>query len=285
MFRYVIQLPFRLRLDEKYAFPLLKVKTSVVIRFVNPPVKQGEPLQNALLLMDSNKKLEEDPDWMLQAFHYVNDIIRAYQVVTKSIFDNGIISQLTWNQFGCILQFAEIDEDGRVKGNARTYYANISLGSDPVSRRDYEKIKVLAESPKLMSRHTLEEFLIRARTFEEQHNFRMAVLETVIALEFALYLIVRNYAKSKGMGEEQTKNLISGLSLSAILNALARFCDRLPDAKIIDGCWKANSVRNRIVHQGCLDVTGEQAQQALASVESFINHFKSQIEHALSSME
>jgi predicted Holliday junction resolvase-like endonuclease len=128
----------------------------------------------------------------------VNDIIRAYQIVTRDIFNNGIINQLTWNQFTCSLRFEEIDQNGKFMGDPETFYILVGLSDGPIDKTKYEEIKSLTESPGLMSKRALDEILIQARIFQEQHNFRMTILESVIALEFALNSIVRNSARMKG---------------------------------------------------------------------------------------
>ena len=272
MFRYVIQLPFRLRISKDQTFRLPGVEASVVLRFFTPPPKEGEPLQNTMLLMDSNRSMEVDPYWSLEAYSHVNNIIRAYQVVTGDIFNGGIINQLTWNQFSTTTVIIEFDEQGKAKEPSKTLYFSLGIGADPIAKTEYEEIKSLAESPSLMSKRSLDEFLIRAKIFQEQHNFHLALLESVIALEFALYSIVRNWAKREGLTKEATELLIDSLGISKILEALAKYTDKPPETDIISTCRRANRIRNKIVHEAYLTVTAEESRQALMSVESLINH-------------
>ena len=63
LFRYIIQLPFRLRIGEKQKFPLPYDEASVVLRFITPPDKEGEPLANTLLVMDSGKSIDQEQNW------------------------------------------------------------------------------------------------------------------------------------------------------------------------------------------------------------------------------
>jgi hypothetical protein len=278
LFRYLIQLPFRLRISKDQIFPLLGVEASVVLKFYTPPDKEGEPLVNTVLIMDSDKSIDADPYWSFAAYSHINNIIRGYQIVTKDIFNNGKINQLTWNQFSCSYQYAEIDEQGKPKGDVKTLFVSVGISPAIIDKAEYEEIKALAESPDLISKRSLEESLVRARIFQEQHNFRMSILEAIIALEFALYSLVRNSTKSKGMTKEKTESLIFNLGLAQILDSLGLFSNDLPSPEIVDSCKKANKIRNKIVHEARLTVTAEEAQQALASVESFLSHFEKQID-------
>lgn len=245
-----------------------------MIRFSTPPSTKERPLTNTMLIVDSTKSMNVDPNWVLQAFTHVNNIIRAYQIVTKDVFNHGIINQLTWNQFGCVNTIGEIDENGKFKKSPEVFYFVLGIAAESIPDTEYYEIKHLAESTALMQTRALDEILIQAKIFLEQHNFRMTVLESVIALEFALSSIVRNSAKRKGMTEGKIEAFIFKLGTAQILDSLKLLItEKLPSEEIISACRKANSVRNNIVHRGCLAVTLQEAQEALRNVELFIQHF------------
>jgi hypothetical protein len=136
-----------------------------------------------------------------QAFSHINDVIRAYRVVTKEIFNQGIINQLTWDQFFRGVLCGEIDEQGKFISKPQLVYCAVGLEPKPIDEREYNEIKQLANSPSLMLDRSLDEILVQARSFLEQHNFRMAILEAVIALEFAASSIVRNLVKKAEIQE------------------------------------------------------------------------------------
>jgi hypothetical protein len=104
----------------------------------------------------------------------------------------------------------------------------------------------------------------------------MTILEAVIALEFAVSSIVRDLAKKKGIQEDKVEHFIVSLGLSQILDVALSFIvpDALPSKEVILACKKANRIRNGIVHRACLTVSGEDAQEALMGIESFIQHFR-----------
>jgi hypothetical protein len=66
------------------------------------------------------------------------------------------------------------------------------------------------------------------------------------------------------------------LGLSQTLDVALSFMvsDGLPSKEVIFACKKANGIRNGIVHRACLTVSGEDAQEALRGIESFIQHFR-----------
>jgi hypothetical protein len=168
----------------------------------------------------------------------------------------------------------EFDEKGNLKAEPKVLYIFLGKGEEYIEEAKYKEVKSLAESPALMSERALDEILIQAKIFQEQHNFRMAILESVIALEFALSSIVRNYASGRGLSQEKTESLIFKLGLAGSLDSLKLFFGgELPSAEIVSACRKANSIRNNIVHRAYMKVTMEEAREALAAVESFTRHF------------
>ena len=215
---------------------------------------------------------------MIKSYEYTNTIIRAYQVVTKDTFNNGIISPLTWNQFSCTMGIAEIDESGKPKAEAKTLFVSLGLSAVPIDEAKYLEVKNLAECPDIMSKRSLDEILIQAHIFQEQSNFRMTVLESVIALEFSVYSVVKNLRKSKGMGKDKIEAMIFKLGLSQTVDSLKLFSNDLPSSETISFCKTAIAIRNKIVHEARLTVTHEEAQKALDGIESFVSHFRGQIE-------
>jgi len=157
----------------------------------------------------------------------------------------------------------------------------LGIGAGPIDDAQYTEIKSLSESPDLMAKRILDEYIIRAKIFQEQHNFRMAILESVIALEFALYSLVRGSARKKGSAKEKEERLIRRLSISKILSRLPEFVGDFPPAETILSCWEANIIRNEIMHHARLEVDQTESATALMDIELFINHYKSQIEHVL----
>ena len=75
MFRYMIQLPFSLRMSGAQTFPLQVNGTTVVLRFINPEKKEATPHANTIVAIDSTKEMEAG-DWAMQAFLHVNDVIK-----------------------------------------------------------------------------------------------------------------------------------------------------------------------------------------------------------------
>ena len=271
----MIQLPFSLRVSSTQTFPLQVNGTTVVLRFINPENKEATPAANTIVAIDSTKSMEEEGNWALQAFSHINNVIRAYRIVTKEVYNQGMINQLTWDQFFRGVLCGEIDENEKFIGKPKLIYCVVGLEPKPIDEQEYKEIKQLVDSSSLMLDRSLDEILIQAKSFLEQHNFRMTILEAVIALEFAVSSIVRNLAKEQGLQEDKVRHLV-GLGVSQTLDVALNFMvpDALPSKEVILACKKANRIRNGIVHRACLTVSGEDAQEALMGIESFIQHFR-----------
>ena len=147
----VIKLPFILRLNSDQKFTLQYGDVSVTMQFAIPSGDKEDPTPNALLIITSNRSILEDDSWAQEAYSRVNDIIRAYQIVTGEIFNNGIINQLTWNQFTCRSTLVEIDEEGKYKEAPQMMFLASKIAYEPIDFTKYTEIKQLSESSELMA--------------------------------------------------------------------------------------------------------------------------------------
>jgi hypothetical protein len=173
----------------------------------------------------------------------------------------------------------EIDANGKLIGEPQTIYFVVGLDTTPIDEQEYSEIKQLAESPSLMVTRSLDEILVQAKSFLEQRNYRMTILESIIALEFALSAIVRNSLQEKGISKEKCESLIVSLGVSQILDVGLNLLipQDLPPQEVIQACKEANRIRNKIVHRAAITVTGEEAQNAFYNVDSFIRQVRQKI--------
>lgn len=275
MFRYIIQLPFALRFEKEQGFALETSQAVVKIQFVTLERNEGAPWPNTHVVIDSNQEMGA-PDWAVHAFWYVNDIIRAYQIVTKNTYNNGVITPLTSDMFFKSILCLEIDEKGATKNEPKTLYMCRGVENKAISKPEYDKIKRLAKSPKLIANRYLDEILVQARTLLQQENYAIAILEAVIGLESALSSLVKKMTKKRKIPEDKIKRLTSSVGISQMLDVVLGLLDpnNLPPKEIIEACKKANRIRNDIVHEALIDVPRNEAEKAVGFIDAFVEHYR-----------
>lgn len=275
MFRYIIQLPYALRFEKEQSFGLETSQAVVNIRFVTPERNEGAPWPNTHIVIDSNQEMAA-LDWALHAFWYVNDIIRAYRIVTKDTYNNGVIAPLTSDMFFRSILCLEIDEKGAKKSEPKTLYVCRGLESKPLAKPEYNEIKQLARSPKLIAKHYLDEILVQARTLFQQENYGMAILEASIGLESALSSLVRTMTKKTDIPEDKIERLISSIGISQMLDVVLELLDpdNLPPEDTMVACKRANRIRNDIVHEAVIDISRDEAEKAIGFINAFVEHYR-----------
>ncbi len=143
-----------------------------------------------------------------------------------------------------------------------------------IEDQKYSEIKQLTDSPNLILERSYDEILLQAKSFFDQENFRMAILEAVIALEIVISSIIRRIAAQKGISEGETEDLLVRVGLTRSLKIVLKLLipESLPKEEIIAGCKGVISIRNGIIHKERLSVSPREAQDAINSIEMFISH-------------
>jgi hypothetical protein len=209
----------------------------------------------------------------------VNDIIRAYRIVTKETFNNGNISRISRDQFLKLVFYGEVDGNG-VLSRARWIQHIERLEVGYVSGETYAEISRLAGSAELALECPNDEILLQAQSFLQQENYRMTVLEAVIALEIAVSSTIRKKSKEEGISEDDIENFLIDVELSQCLKVVLRLLisEGLPSKDVLSGCKGAIRIRNDVVHRARSSVTQKEAQDAVSNIQMFIEHVKSSLE-------
>jgi len=120
---------------------------------------------------------------------------------------------------------------------------------------------------------TYDELLLQARSFLEQENFRMAILEAVIGLEIVVSSIVGKIASEEGISAGDTENFLLRVGPSDNLKIILRLLvpESLPNDEVISGCKSAITIRNSIVHKERFTVSKKEAEDAITKIEIFIS--------------
>ena len=225
-----------------------------------------------MLIFDSNTSLI--PEELEEIRLFANRIFRAYRLITKQTFNGGTVTQLAKQDFFRFVLYGEMDEKGNLIGKPHTvsYIHKLEIGS--IRGEQFSEIRQLAESPNLILERSFEEVLLQAESFFDQENFRMAVVEAVIALEIVVSSIVSKVATEKGISEGDTQSFLEKIGLTDTLKMVLKLVipESLPSEEAISGCKGAITIRNSIIHRERLVVSQREAQDALAAIKGFISH-------------
>jgi len=274
MFRYLIQLPFYLNFNPTQSFDLKLTDQKVRLTFVNPVALSIPPAPLTTLTFDSQTPLT--PEKLEEIRLFVNRIFRAYRLITKQTFNSGTITQLAKQDFLNYVQYGEIDENGKLIGKPRfiSYIHQLKIGGIEVE--EFSEIRRSAESPDLILERSYDEILLQAKSFFDQENFRMALLEAVIALEIVVSSIISRIATEKGISEGETEDFLVRVGLAYSLEIVLKLLipQSLPREEVILGCKGANTIRNGIMHKARLSVSQSEAEDAINNIEMFISQVK-----------
>jgi len=270
-------LPFYLRMGRTRTFNLQLPDEEVILSFANPAELFFPPAPLTILTFDSQTQLT--PEKLEQVRLFANKIFRAYRLVTKEAFNSGTITQLAKQDFLRHVQYNEIDEDGNTVGELHTlsYIHKLEIGD--IEDGEYSEIGRLVESPNLILERSYDEILLQAKSFFDQENFRMAVLEGVIALEIVVSSIISGIATEKGISRADTASFLEEVGLTDSLKIVLKLLipESLPEEEVITNCKGAITIRNAIIHKERLSVSQREAQDAIANIETFISQVKPRI--------
>jgi integrase len=98
-------------------------------------------------------------------------------------------TMIAYHTNGNVLTVKKLLGHKQVK-NTMKYIGRIEFKNSDLAR-------ALAESPDLILNQSYNEILLQAKSFLEEENYRMAILEAVIALEIVVSSIIRKFADEK----------------------------------------------------------------------------------------
>jgi len=255
-------------------FDLQLPDKEVRLTFANPEPLRFPPAPLTALTFDSNTPLT--PDELDEIRLFVNRIFRAYRLITRQTFNSGTIAQLAKHDFLRFVLYSEMDERGNVIGAPHTvsYIHKLEIGS--IEDEKFSEIRQLLESPNLIFERSYDEILLQAESFFDQENYRMAVVEAVIALEIVLSSMIGRVATERGISETDIQNFLEKVGLTDTLKTVLKLLisESLPNEEVTSGCKGAITIRNSIIHKKRLSVSQREAQDALDNIERFISQVK-----------
>jgi tetratricopeptide (TPR) repeat protein len=121
-------------------------------------------------------------------------------------------------------------------------------------------------------------YLLNAKDALFKEDARRATLEGVIALELVLSEFLLKRGIEKGIGGAELKNVLIDIGLTGNLKVSLKLV--LKDGEIIHDdliskCKSAITIRNKIVHEGLREISFDETEERILTIEEFINKLKS----------
>jgi hypothetical protein len=117
-----------------------------------------------------------------------------------------------------------------------------------------------------------EELLMNSEQYIYQTNFRLSILESVIALEFITSKFITKKCKEKNISETNANNFIKDVGIEGNIKTTIKLLidDNLPEDDLFGRCKAGINIRNKIVHKGKKDVNRNEAEDTLKANKQLI---------------
>jgi hypothetical protein len=120
-------------------------------------------------------------------------------------------------------------------------------------------------------------FLLNSKDACLQEDFRLAIVESVTALEIVLDRFIRKQSKNLGISDEKIESFIVDVGLKANFTVVLRMLTKdmeQNDDETVEKCTGAITIRNHILHEGLTEVTASDAEERIISIEKMIAYLK-----------
>ena len=262
------------------------------------------PGKNMTIIIDAKYKtnienmlLELDATEFSKMMKTDNELIPAFQNASKEMINivYGEVYGLIRNQF---YQYWLHNNDYYTENYLQTaewknshgkwinvFPPTISRSSrirlDGLKKNDWEKLESLLNAKKKFQIHT---FLISNASMNlENHNYRMAIVEIVTALESVLKI---------HLSKSLTRNVFCFLDEDKVDKAVEKMGLRLSselflqylgnkyevDEQIVKNCLDGIDIRNNVIHQNQKNVEAEKAKKIIESIKTIVEKIISEVE-------
>lgn len=205
-------------------------------------------------------------------FPIINKFIQAYRVLGNGSYSRPVIAE---DMRFLEVKFPEAVGDEwkgaylRYNGKGGLVIASSCIRSDDI----HNKIKEYLESDQV--RPIYEEFVANAKYFLYKENYRMAIVEVIMALESVLPNFLSKEYGLLGLSNNAIEVKMKKLDLHDMLSfELLLICPAV-DRALVDDVKGSNTIRNKITHQGFKDVSKSDAIKAIEKVSELINYLNS----------
>ncbi len=120
-------------------------------------------------------------------------------------------------------------------------------------------------------------FILNAKDSCLQEDFRLAMVETVTALEIVLYRFIRLQGKKMKIRKEDLEHFIIDVGLTGnidvVLRMLTHGLEQIGEGTIRT-CKGAIRIRNKILHEGLRDISSTDTEKRVIAVEQMIAYLE-----------
>lgn len=256
-----IQMPF-----DKYgksSFSSIQME----LPFVLNPLEKGRQL---LLLGDIPPRSKSKEI----ALRFLNRLIEAVRYITEEYWVEPA-------RYQDILAYQIFYWDGKKRYPAAqilldTGVGGVRLGGGHPFQLEPEKmrelISILEKEKKL---ETSKLFLLNSKDACLQEDFRLAIVESVTALETVLYRFIRMQGEKLEIPKDEVDHFIVDVGLTGNLKVVLKMLtDGLEqvDAEILSKCKGAIKIRNNILHEGFMKVSSTDTEEQVNAIEKMIDY-------------
>jgi len=210
------------------------------------------------------------------ALRYLNRFIEAVRYVTGEYWVEPA-------RYQDVLAYETFYWDGKNKYPASlalldSGVGGIRLGTGHPFQVEKEKIEKLNDVLKNESEIDASKiFILNAKDSCLQEDFRLAIVETVTALEIVLYKFIRLQGQELKIPKDELEGVIKDVGLtgniSVVLKMLTKGLEQI-DEDITRKCKGAIKIRNKILHEGLRDISSTDTEERILAVEQMIAYLE-----------
>lgn len=203
----------------------------------------------------------------------INRFIDAYKFFGGEVYSRNLIPE---DIRFLHVKFPDAKSD-EFKGALIKYWSaggSLKIASDVVKSDDIHEKIISALSDEKFEISLYDELLINARYFEFKGNYRMAIVESIIALESFLASFLSNKWKSYEISKKSMREHTSKIGLSEMLNFELPLVYPSINRELISTVKSVNTKRNKIIHQGFREVNKKDSMEAIEKIAELIEELK-----------
>lgn len=158
-----------------------------------------------------------------------------------------------------------------------TGVGGIRIGGIPFQVKD-EKLDELREMlSKELPLDASKILLLNSKDACLQEDFRLAIIEGVAALEMILYNFIKVQGKNLDIAEKELEDFIVKVGLTGnvtiVMKALSKDSEQI-DEDTLRKCRGAIRIRNKILHEGLMDVGSTDTEERILAIEKMIDYLQ-----------
>jgi hypothetical protein len=119
--------------------------------------------------------------------------------------------------------------------------------------------------------------LLNSRDACLQEDFRLAIIEAVAGLEVVLYNFIRVQGDAIGLSKKDLEDFIVKVGLTGnitmVMKMLTKGLEQIDD-ETLRKCRGAIKIRNKILHEGLMDVASTDTEKRILAIEQMIDYLK-----------